>query len=134
MVAEKPVLFVKRNLFSFLFSRAERAAKYQNDKAEKDRAQQEREEAKLAAKQEALSKERAAKYQNDKAEKDRAQQEREEAKLAAKQEALSKEAAKKSEHSRLQFRLTDGSFVTQQFSCRDPLETARQFIAQVSKM
>ncbi|XP_064643800.1 UBX domain-containing protein 4-like [Lineus longissimus] len=74
--------------------------------------------------------ERAAKYQKDKAEKDKAQQEKEEAKLAAKQDAMARETARKSEFSRVQFRLADGSFVTQQFSSSDPLQNARQFIAQ----
>ncbi|CAH1241796.1 UBXN4 [Branchiostoma lanceolatum] len=69
---------------------------------------------------------RAARYKQEKEEREQAQVVREQEKAA---EEASRQAAR-SEFARLQFRLPDGSSVTNTFASRDNLEAARQFVAE----
>ncbi|XP_066299925.1 UBX domain-containing protein 4-like [Branchiostoma lanceolatum] len=69
---------------------------------------------------------RAARYKQEKEERGQAQVVREQEKAA---EEASRQAAR-SEFARLQFRLPDGSSVTNTFASRDNLENARQFVAE----
>ncbi|XP_078580165.1 UBX domain-containing protein 4-like isoform X2 [Branchiostoma floridae x Branchiostoma japonicum] len=70
--------------------------------------------------------ERAARYKQEKEEREQAQLVREQERAA---EEASRQAAR-SEFARLQFRLPDGSSVTNTFASSDSLETARQFVAE----
>ncbi|KAI8483808.1 UBX domain-containing protein 4 [Branchiostoma belcheri] len=70
--------------------------------------------------------ERAARYKQEKEEREQAQLVREQEKAA---EEATRQAAR-SEFARLQFRLPDGSSVTNTFASSDSLETARQFVAE----
>ncbi|XP_078661061.1 UBX domain-containing protein 4-like isoform X1 [Branchiostoma floridae x Branchiostoma belcheri] len=70
--------------------------------------------------------ERAARYKQEREEREQAQLVREQEKAA---EEATRQAAR-SEFARLQFRLPDGSSVTNTFASSDSLETARQFVAE----
>ncbi|XP_064595253.1 UBX domain-containing protein 4-like [Liolophura sinensis] len=73
---------------------------------------------------------RAAKYQKDKEDIARVKEEQERAKLEAQQMAAAELASKRSETARLQFRLPDGTSVTETFPSGEPLSAARDFISE----
>ncbi|XP_041371493.1 UBX domain-containing protein 4-like [Gigantopelta aegis] len=74
--------------------------------------------------------ERAAKYNTEKENKLKSQEEAKKAKLSVQQKKAELAESKRSETARLQFRLTDGTSITQEFSSTDTLQTAYTFISQ----
>ncbi|XP_046334253.2 UBX domain-containing protein 4-like [Haliotis rufescens] len=74
--------------------------------------------------------ERAARFNKEKADREKTQEEAKRAKLMAQQQAAAKAEAERSETARIQFRLPDGSSVTQQFPSRNTLQEAYNFVSQ----
>ncbi|XP_067686312.1 UBX domain-containing protein 4-like [Haliotis asinina] len=74
--------------------------------------------------------ERAARFNKEKADREKTQEEAKRAKLMAQQQAAAKAEAERSETARIQFRLPDGSSVTQQFPSRNNLQEAYNFVSQ----
>ncbi|XP_076354890.1 UBX domain-containing protein 4-like [Tachypleus tridentatus] len=74
--------------------------------------------------------ERAIRFEKAKADELRQRRLQEEAKLKAEQEKAAREAAANSQFARIQFRLPDGSSVTQQFLADAPLEKLYQFVQE----
>ncbi|KAK2171254.1 hypothetical protein NP493_1086g00023 [Ridgeia piscesae] len=73
---------------------------------------------------------RAARFQKEKADRDEAVASKQQAKQTASSEARTKHEAARRESAVLQFRLPDGSSVTQQFPSGDTLAAARDFVTQ----
>lgn len=74
--------------------------------------------------------ERNARFQKEKQEKEEKQEEARKAKLLQQQQAAQEAEARRSEFARIQFRLPDGSSVSQQFASKEPLQVAYDFISQ----
>ncbi|XP_046575346.1 UBX domain-containing protein 4-like [Haliotis rubra] len=73
--------------------------------------------------------ERAARFNKEKADREKTQEEAKRAKLMAQQQAAAKAEAERRQ-ARIQFRLPDGSSVTQQFPSRNNLQEAYNFVSQ----
>ncbi|CAG5122162.1 unnamed protein product [Candidula unifasciata] len=94
-----------------------------------------REEEKLARKRvkeeiERDRAEKAARFNKEKDEKTKLAEEAKKKKLQEQQAALAEEQARRSDTARIQFRMPDGSSVTQQFSATDTFASVHQFITQ----
>lgn len=74
--------------------------------------------------------EKALKFNKQKMERAQAEEEARKKKLVEQQAALAEEQAKRSDTARIQFRMADGSFLTQQFPATDSFRTVQQFITQ----
>ncbi|GFO30343.1 ubx domain-containing protein 4-like [Plakobranchus ocellatus] len=74
--------------------------------------------------------EKALKFNKQKNEQAQAREEENRRKLAEQQAALAEEQARRSDIARIQFRMADGSFLTQQFPATETFRTIEEFIIQ----
>ncbi|XP_013385210.1 UBX domain-containing protein 4 [Lingula anatina] len=119
-----------RDMARFREMKAEAEAKELRDQMKKDK-----EEEKLARKRvkEQIEKdrlERKARYEKEKQEKEKAKNEAREAKEEEQRRSLEAAEAVKRETARIQFRLPDGSALTEQFPSHQPLQAAKDFVCQ----
>ncbi|KAK2160076.1 hypothetical protein LSH36_141g10079 [Paralvinella palmiformis] len=126
--------------------RAERSAQYHRATDDKEKKLKESEKRKAEAQSEAETKkqrgcvelqdqlrwdreEKKAKFQAQKEERAKTLEEVRQKKLQTEKSAREKSEAAKMEHAHLQFRLPDGSAITNQFSSQDTLQVARDFLS-----
>ncbi|KAI0226221.1 UBX domain-containing protein 4 [Lamellibrachia satsuma] len=100
----------------------------ENVKKDREEAKKARERVKAQIAQDRA--ERAARFQQEKAERDQAVANKQQARQAASSEVRTKHESARRESAVLQFRLPDGSSVTQQFPSSDTLAVARDFVTQ----
>ncbi|GFR86067.1 UBX domain protein 4, partial [Elysia marginata] len=74
--------------------------------------------------------EKALKFNKQKQDRAQAEEEARKKKLAEKQAELAQEQSRRSDTARIQFRMADGSFLTQQFPATETFRTVQQFITQ----
>ena len=113
-----------------LFRSAEAEAKELRDQMKKDREEEKMARQRVKDQIARDREERAARYKKEKEEKEAEKQQKLEAKASATAEEDAVKAAARLEHARIQFRLPDGSAITQQFPSSETLGNASEYLLQ----
>lgn len=127
---EKERREVGRNLGQLRQWKDEHDAKEVQDQMKKDKEEDRKAKERVKAQIAKDREERHRRFAKEKDDRDKVKEEARIAKLRQEQEAKDRAAAQKSSVARIQFRMTDGSSVTEQFPPSATLDTVRQFIAQ----
>ncbi|XP_074652608.1 UBX domain-containing protein 4-like [Tubulanus polymorphus] len=127
---EKERIEVGKQMTKFKQWKEEKNAEEIKDQIKKDKLEAKQARERVRAQIEQDRADRAARYNREKSEKETLKQEKLNEKLRQEQETAAVNAAQKSLVARIQFRLPDGSSVTQHFPSDDSLSTARLFISQ----
>ncbi|XP_014785712.1 UBX domain-containing protein 4 [Octopus bimaculoides] len=108
----------------------DRSLKEMQDEIKKEREEDRRARQRIKEEIDRDRAQRKAKYEQEKVERELMQKEMREKKMQENQMTAAEREAARKEISRLQFRLPDGSAITQQFKSSEPLSVACSFISQ----